>query len=193
VRAFPAVVRTFDGSEFAQACVTMLGEPDPLGAISELVARAISDPSALAAAFPVPVDPDDDGVLYQSSDLLVVSALFPAGFTTGIHDHTVEAVIGVWSGHEDNHLYRRTEAGLEEVDGRRVETGEVLVLDRSAIHDVHSPPARWTAALHVYLGDLNGVSRHSWPVTTADPVPFDSEDLEERWMTAAAQTGLLQE
>ena len=140
----------------------------------------------------MPVDPSDDGVLF-SATLFVVHGLFPRGFATGIHDHTVAAVVGTWAGYEDNHLFRRTASGIERTDAQRVHAGQVLVLDADAIHDVHAPSTTWTAALHAYLGDITTLPRSSSSDVRAPAGPFVGADQEARWMEAATTTGLVRE
>ena len=186
-----AGVGSFDADALVQACIDALHESDPRGAIGEAVRRAVSEPALLRSAYPVPVDPDDDGVLHRTNDLMVCYAIFPRDFHTGIHDHTVEAVIGVWAGHEDNHLYERDGEVLRPQGVRRVEQGDVLMLDADAIHDVHTPRSTWSAALHVYLGDIVGLARNEWADTDCAPTALDGAEQERRWYEAAAATGLL--
>jgi predicted metal-dependent enzyme (double-stranded beta helix superfamily) len=188
-----ARVTAFDLDAFIASCVTASAENEPVAALREIVERAIGDPGGLDAAFPVPVDPSDDGVLFSSANLFVAQGLFPRGFATGIHDHTVAAIIGPWAGYEDNHLFRRTVAGIELTEVRRVHAGEVLVLEADAIHDVHAPSRAWTAALHVYLGDITTLDRSSWTRVDALPSPLVGADMEARWMAAARATGLVRE
>jgi len=183
-------VPAFDVDRFVADCLDAAATDDPVPALRDLMERAVSNPQALRDRFPVPVDPHDDGILHHSSGLFVSSGIFPRGFETGLHDHSVPAIIGVWARHEDNLLYRRTNGGLEADGHRRVETGSVLVLDADAVHDVHAPADGWSGALHVYLGDLLAVDRSSWADPTGRPIPFDGADLERRWSTAAASTGL---
>jgi predicted metal-dependent enzyme (double-stranded beta helix superfamily) len=189
----------FDVDGFVAECLEAVTGADPVGAVREAMARAMRRPQALVDRFPVPTDADDDGVLHRSPELFVACAVFPRGFTTGIHDHATPAIIGVWGGHEDNLLYRfppdrpgrpRAE-GLESSGARRVDTGEVLVLGPETIHDVHAPTGRWSGALHVYLADLPTLERHSWRDPAADAAPFDGADLERRWQETAATTGLV--
>ena len=187
------MVAKFDAEAFVEACARLLLEQDPLTAIAELVERAIREPTALERAFPVPVDPDDDGILSRSPELLVANAFFPGGFATGVHDHMVPAVIGVWAGYEDNHMYERTNRGLAKRDVVRLVPGEVLALDETAIHEVHAPSRGWSGALHVYLGDLLGEDRHSWPSPDQPPRPFDGETFEIEWQQAAEREGLVRQ
>ncbi len=185
-------MQRFDTDRFVESCISAAAAPDPVAAVREVVLRVVTESGALETAFPVPIlDGDDDGVLYQSADLLVACPIFPRQFTTGIHDHTVPAVIGVWSGYEDNHLYERVGRGLRALGVERITAGNVLVLGSDAIHDVHAPEATHSAALHVYLGDITATQRSRWNDTENDPVPFDGEEHERRWMDAALATGLV--
>ena len=179
-------MRGFDRDGFIESCVEALSETEPIESMRELVLRAIREPTAFDEAFPVPVDPDDDGVLYQAPDLFIASAMFPRSFQTGIHDHGVAAVVGLWAGYEDNFLFHRSRDGLQPNGVTRVHAGETLLLSADAIHDVHSPVTTWSAALHVYLGDIPTLDRHSWTDTAAQPSRFDGDDLEQRWADAAA-------
>lgn len=88
----------FDAEQFVAECLTALRKSEPTIALGQVVSRAVSTPASLNARFPVPLDPDDDGILHRSDELTVTGAIFPRGFTTGIHNHTMPAVIGVWTG-----------------------------------------------------------------------------------------------
>ena len=185
-------VTPFDRELFVESCIAAASDSDPLSAIRDVLLRAISEPAALDAAFPVPIaETDTDGVLYLGDDLLVVYAIFPQHFSTGIHNHTVPAVIGVWSGYEDNHLFEAVDGGLRPLGAPRLEVGEVLLLGADAIHDVHTPPTTYSAALHVYLGDIIHAERSCWDDTSSGPSPFDGAEQERHWMEAATATGLL--
>jgi len=185
-------VPRFDAGLFVKSCVIAAADSEPLSAVREVVLRAVSEPAALAAAFSIPLpDDDNDGVLYGAADLLVACALFPRSYSTGIHDHTVPAVIGVWSGYEDNHLFERGRDGLRALGVQRVHAGEVLVLSGDAIHDVHTPNTTHSAALHVYLGDITATRRSFWNDTESKPVQFDGEEHERLWRKAALATGLV--
>jgi predicted metal-dependent enzyme (double-stranded beta helix superfamily) len=184
-------VATFDCDQFVADCISTLKDADPVPGLTEVVERAVAAPSEIISRFPLPLDPEDDGILYRSADLLVSTAIFPRGFTTGIHNHTVEAVIGVWTGVEDNFLYERAPSGITALQPKRIETGQVLVLERDAIHDVHVPTSTWSGALHVYLGDIFEASRSEWADAAGEESVFDGANLERRWAAAAGQTGLL--
>ena len=156
-----------------------------------IVADAVAAPEEMAALIPVPIDPEQDDVLYRSDTLFVTHAVFPARFRTGIHDHGIPALIGVWSGYEDNYLFRRSGNRVVPEGKTRVSAGEVLVLDADMAHDVHTPRESWSGAIHVYLGDLLAVERHAWEDPSSLPMPLDNDAQEARWRAAAEATGLL--
>ena len=173
-------MRRFDPDRFVEACISASEDSDPLSAVRDVVLRAVSEPGALDTAFPVPLaDDEDDGVLYRAADLLVASAIFPPRFCTGIHEHRVPAVIGVWAGHENNHLFERSHRGLRSLGVQRVDVGEALTLSADAIHDVHTAETSHSAALHVYLGDITAIPRSYWDDADSEPVPFDLERVND--------------
>jgi len=182
---------SFDTDQFIADCISTLHEADPIDGLLEVVGRAISVPADLNSWFTVPIDQGDDGILLRRRDLLISSALFPSGFSTGIHNHTVPAVIGVWTGAEDNYFYQRTPTGIAPLPSRRIEAGQVLALDRETIHDVHVSTRSWSGALHVYLGDILEADRSEWSDQNGPESPFDGEQQERRWSDAARRTGLL--
>ena len=181
----------FDSDEFVAGCLEASRAADPVSALRLQVERAVADPEPIERRFPVPVDPDDDGILHRSAELLIVSAVFPRGFTTGLHDHSVPAIIGLWAGAEENWLYRRTPNGVELTDSQRVRRGEVIVLDADAIHNVRVSDAGWSGGLHVYLGDILTADRSEWADAASRPTSFDPVDQERRSMVAALATGLV--
>jgi len=181
----------FDTDEFISTCLEASRETESIPALSEVVSRAISMNASLNLRFPIPLDPDDDGILLQSPGLTIASAIFPRGFSTGVHNHTMPAIIGVWTGTEDNVIFEKAVHGVVAVDSIRVQAGQVLSLASDAIHDVHVPSSSWSGALHVYLGDLIGVKRSEWSEPLMEESPFDGENLHEKWLAGARETGLV--
>jgi predicted metal-dependent enzyme (double-stranded beta helix superfamily) len=82
------------------------------------------------------------------------------------HDHRMWAVIGVYSGREDNIFWRRVPGdakGVIEAAGAK-SLGERCAepLGRDVIHSVTNPLGRLTAAIHVYGGDFYAAKRSDW-------------------------------
>ncbi|MEA2802422.1 MAG: hypothetical protein QOE49_2517 [Rhodospirillaceae bacterium] len=168
----------FDLKRFIAECETAVRENDSHVAVKEVVARAVSDPVAVLKALG---EPSGGGIqaLCQSSALTVLNVVWPPKMTIMPHNHTMWAVIGIYTGREDNILWRRLEGG----DGRRIEAAgakslsekDTAPLGRDIIHSVTNPIPRLTGAIHVYGGDFFGAARSEWDPETLREQPFDVE------------------
>jgi predicted metal-dependent enzyme (double-stranded beta helix superfamily) len=168
----------FDLKRFIVECETAVRENDSHMAVKEIVARAVSDPTAVLKALG---EPSGGGIqaLHHSSALTVLNVVWPPKMTIMPHNHKMWAVIGVYTGREDNIFWRR----LEEGDGRRIEAAgakalsekDTAPLGRDIIHSVTNPIPRLTGAIHVYGGDFFGAARSEWDPDTLREQPFDVE------------------
>ena len=82
------------------------------------------------------------------------------------------AIVGIYTGREDNIFWRRVAGRLEAAGAKALGRGDVEPLDRDIIHSVTNPIPRVTAAIHVYGGDFFAADRSEW-----DPEPL----CEQRW------------
>jgi len=82
------------------------------------------------------------------------------------HNHEMWAVIGIYTGREDNIFWRRLPreaAGrIEAAGARSLGGGDAVPLGRDIIHSVVNPIRRLTGAIHVYGGDFFAVPRSEW-------------------------------
>jgi len=163
----------FDIDRFVEDCRAAVREDPSHKAAREVLARANSDPRGILAALG---EPAAAGVtpLYRSETLTVLNVVWGKKMTIMPHDHRMWAVIGVYTGREDNIFWRRVagdEGGLIEAAGAKsLGEGCAEPLGRDVIHSVTNPLGRLTAALHVYGGDFYGAKRSDW----------DPENLLER-------------
>jgi predicted metal-dependent enzyme (double-stranded beta helix superfamily) len=103
------------------------------------------------------------------------------------HDHRMWAVIGIYAGREDNRFYRRTAPGartLEEVGGKSLTTGSVLVLGERAIHAVANPLDRLTATIHIYGGDFVNTAKSQWGPGPQVERPYDLDETHRQFAAA---------
>jgi predicted metal-dependent enzyme (double-stranded beta helix superfamily) len=95
------------------------------------------------------------------------------------HNHLMWAVLGVYTGREDNIFWRRTseEAGgkVEAAGAKSLGERDAEPLGRDVIHSVTNPLARLTGAIHVYGGDFFSVSRSEWDPETLLERNYDME------------------
>ncbi len=95
------------------------------------------------------------------------------------HNHEMWAVIGVYTGREDNIFWRR----LKDADGGKIEAAgaaalsekDAAPLGRDIIHSVTNPIPRLTGALHVYGGDFFAQERSEWDPESLLECSYDVE------------------
>lgn len=159
----------FDLDRFIEDCRQAICEDPSHKAAREVLARATSDPAAILKVLG---EPTTAGVtpLYKSPELTILNVVWGRRMTIMPHDHRMWAVIGVYTGREDNIFWRRlpgAEAGMIEAAGAK-SLGERCAepLGRDVIHSVTNPLSRLTAAIHVYGGDFYGAKRSDWDPET---------------------------
>ena len=149
--------------------------------MKDVVARAVSDPAALMRRIG---EPDKAGVqvLHRSPDLTVLNLLWAPRQIALPHDHRMPALIGMYTGREDNIFWRRVGAGEDGAGGRIEAAGakalcarDCAVLGRDIIHSVTNPIPRLTGAIHVYGGDFFGMERSEWDPETLREGRYDSQ------------------
>ncbi len=89
------------------------------------------------------------------------------------------AVIGIYTGREDNIFWRRlpTEKGarIEAAGAKSLGERNTEPLGHDIIHSVTNPLPRLTGAIHVYGGDFYAVSRSEWDSGTLLERGYDME------------------
>jgi len=170
----------FDQQQFIADCRTALDAERASRNVREVVARAVSDPAGVMRALG---EPQQGGVqtLYRSADLTIINVLWQPKMVVQPHNHEMWAVIGVYSGREDNILWRRLPdeaAGKVEAAGAKslCET-DTIVLGPDVIHSVVNPIPRVTGAIHVYGGDFFAVQRSEWDPESLREKPYDMEKV----------------
>ncbi len=178
----------FDVERFVEDCRRAAAERDGHKAVRELVAEAVSDPAALAAALG---EPEHAGIepLYRGPDLTVINFTWAPWMSLIPHNHHMWAVIGIFSGREDNFFWRRTEAGIEAAGAHSMGAGEVTPLGPEIIHSVLNPIGKMTRAIHVYGGDFFDPpkQRSQWDHETLEEQPWDVEKTRRTFAEAEAR------
>ena len=94
------------------------------------------------------------------------------------------AVIGIYSGREDNIFWRRVPGRLEAAGAKALGIGDAEPLGRDIIHSVTDPIPRVTVALHVYGGDFFDAGRSEWDPETLCEQRWDPERAAQRFEEA---------
>ena len=189
---------TFSIEAFAADCKRVMdAAPDRKQAARELLQETIAKCGAdeiirvLQAAVP-PGASIGELIVYSSPELTMLYGRMPGRFQSGIHDHTVCAVIGQLRGTEINRFYApQADGKLAEVGTTTVRTGEVIALDRDVIHSIENPGEEQGHALHLYSGDFRALSprRSLWSWTDREKKPFTFPELLQESATAMHESG----
>ena len=181
----------FDLDRFIEDCRAAVAEDPSHKAVREVVARAVSAPAEMIKGLGEPTRGQVQKI-YQSSELTIVNVVWAPWMTILPHNHNMWAVIGIYTGREDNIFWRRLPA---EADGRIEAAGakamserDAIPLGRDIIHSVTNPIPRLTGAIHVYGGDFfDPAHRSEWDPETLTEEPFDPERAVRRFEEANAR------
>lgn len=164
----------FDKDHFIEDCIGALA--DGQTAIREVVAKAVSDSAGILSALG---EPKHAGItpLYRSRELTVINFVWAPYMCLMPHNHQMYAVIGIYSGREDNIFWQRTSTAIDAVSARSLGVGEVAALGHDTIHSVLNPIAKMTCAIHVYGGDFFAPEepRSEWDHETLIERPWNVE------------------
>ena len=165
----------FDTGKFVEDCRAALVEDDTHRAVRELLARAVSEPGDVLAGLG---EPEQAGFnkLHHSDDLTILNVVWAPMMTLMPHNHHMWAVIGVYTGREDNIFWRRTDGDVIEAAGATalcVKDAEPL--GRDIIHSVTNPIEKLTGAIHIYGGDFFNQPRSEWDPESLTERPYDVE------------------
>jgi predicted metal-dependent enzyme (double-stranded beta helix superfamily) len=177
----------FDLDRFIADCRDAVAADPTHKSARELVARAVSEPQAVMRAVGEPRRAVLQK-LYHSPQLTILNVVWAPGWTLMPHNHLMWAVIGLYTGREDNIFWRRVKDAprgrIEAAGARSLCLGDAEPLGRDIIHSVTNPIPRLTGALHVYGGDFFAAPRSEWDPETLAEGPFDPERAVRRFEDA---------
>jgi len=158
-------------------------------AVREVVARAVCEPDAILHALGEPKRAQIQ-TLHRSGDLTILNVIWAPRMVLLPHDHRTWAVIGIYTGREDNVFWRRVPDGVgarvEAAGARAISEKEAVPLGEQVIHSVINPIPRFTGAIHVYGADFFGIPRSEWDPETLLEQPSDGESTMRRFEEANA-------
>jgi predicted metal-dependent enzyme (double-stranded beta helix superfamily) len=142
------------------------------GAIRELLEKAMSEPAGVLKAVG---EPERAGVhkLHVADDLTVLNVIWGPNMTIMPHNHDMWALIGIYTGREDNIFWKRVpedkQPAIRPAGVCTLVQKEVATLGKDIIHSVNNPLGRLTGAIHIYGGQFFTQPRREWdPETFAE-------------------------
>jgi predicted metal-dependent enzyme (double-stranded beta helix superfamily) len=182
---------TFDLQQFVSDCRDALRDSTPERAMREVAAGAVATPGAVLDALGDPSRAEIQR-LHHTPELTILNVIWAPRMTLMPHDHRMWAVIGIYSGREDNIFWRRvaddSNGRIEAAGARALSNGDVVSLGRDIIHSVTNPIPRLTAALHIYGGDFFAQPRSEWDPESLRERPFDVERTQRLFEEANARS-----
>ncbi len=175
----------FEKDRFVEDCRRAVR--DGQKAVREVGLEAVGNPAGIISELG---EPSQAGVntLYSGADATVINFVWAPCMTLLPHNHNMFAVVGIYSGREDNLFWRRLPPtashagngagpGIEAAGADSMGTGQVATLGRDIIHSVANPITKLTSALHVYGGDFFNppVQRSQWDHESLTEQPWDME------------------
>jgi len=153
-------------------------------AVRAVLERAVSEPGALLAGIG---EPREAGIhtLYHAPDLTILNVVWAPLMVLLPHNHKMWATIGIYTGREDNILWRSAGPRVSAFGAASLSEKDVFDLPDDAIHSVVNPIPRLTGAIHVYGGDFFAAPRSEWNSDTLRERPFDLEAARRVFREAA--------
>jgi predicted metal-dependent enzyme (double-stranded beta helix superfamily) len=145
-------------------------------AVRELLAGALSAPGDVVKAVGAP---QRAGVqaLHRSPELTVLNVVWGPRMSVMPHNHQMWAVIGIYTGREDNIFWRRlpdaADGRIEAAGAKSLGDRDAVPLGRDIIHSVVNPIGRLTGAIHIYGGDFFATPRSEWDPEALVEQPYD--------------------
>lgn len=176
----------FDKDRFIQDCIEAVKEGQ--AAVREVVASAVSDPAGVMSELG---EPERAGItpIYKADNLTIINFAWAPCMSLMPHNHHMYAVVGIYSGREDNVFWKRNETSIEAAGAKSLGAGDVATLGTNIIHSVLNPIEKMTTAIHVYGGDFfNPVEpRSQWDHETLNESPYDIEKVKTQFKDAESR------
>jgi predicted metal-dependent enzyme (double-stranded beta helix superfamily) len=181
-----------DLQRFIADCIVANDDQDPQAAVLDVLSRAVRDHNAVLAEVG---EPNEAGikVLHRSRTLTIFSASWTPQMNLMPHNHLMWANIGIYTGREDNILWRQATPRIEAFGAKALFAGDAVSLPADVIHSVTNPLPRFTGGIHIYGGDFFDTTRSQWNAETLDREPSDGTsirrmfELENERMRASAR------
>ena len=160
-----------DLQAFIEDCKRANSGADAQPAIKEIMERALANPDDLLSAVG---DPQKGGLksLYNSPPLTILNIVWSPLMQLLPHDHNMWAVIGIYTGREDNIFWERRDSSIVATRASAIGRGDVIALPTDVVHSVANPIGKLTGAIHIYGGDFFAGGRTEWDPESLAPRPW---------------------
>jgi predicted metal-dependent enzyme (double-stranded beta helix superfamily) len=179
----------FEVEQIVADCRAAFAEDATHKSVREVLARAMSDPTAVLKGLGEPKRAEIRK-LFHSDSLTILNVVWAPMMTVMPHNHRMWAVIGIYTGREDNIFWRRVRGEpnkIEAVGANALCETDAEPLGADIIHSVINPIDRLTGAIHIYGGDFFGTKRSEWDSFTLLEHQSDGERTRRMFEEANAR------
>ena len=167
-----------DVAQLIADCKAALNEDLPTKGVREAVTRAVSNEKAAIKTLGK-LNKGGVNKIFVSDELTILNIVWSPGLKIIPHNHNMWAVIGIYSGQEDNIFWRKIkddkDGRIEEANRKTLGPTEVTVLGKNIIHSVTNSTNKFTGAIHVYGGNFFETHRSEWSFNSLEERPYDVE------------------
>jgi len=159
-----------DLERFIDECRRAASQP----AVREILEQAVSEPGRVLQVIG---EPERAGVykLHVGEDLTILNVIWGPRMTIMPHNHEMWALIGIYTGREDNIFWKRSEGRIKAAGAKALSVKDVATLGQDIIHSVTNPINRLTGAIHIYGGQFFSQPRREWDPETLEEGPYSVE------------------
>lgn len=158
------------------------------GAVADVLKRAVAEPGTVLAGLGEPSAAGFD-ILLRSDELTILNVIWAPLMVLQPHNHNMWATIGMYTGREDNIVWKRQGAAVAAVRAASLCEKDVFPLGKDGIHSVINPIPRLTGAIHIYGGDFFAPGRSEWDPESLEERPFDVDGLRDKFRAANERFG----
>ena len=162
----------FDMDRFIDDCAEAVKADPTHKTVRPIVERAVSDPTALLNTIGEPVAAGVNKICHRP-DLTILNLVWGKRMTLMPHNHNMWAVIGVYTGREDNIFWRHNGDIIEAAGATALSVKDTEPLGKDIIHSVTNPIEKLTGAIHIYGGDFFNHARSEWDPEALTERPYD--------------------
>jgi predicted metal-dependent enzyme (double-stranded beta helix superfamily) len=144
------------------------------GGVREILEEALSSPASVLKTLGEPKRAGLDK-LYVGADLTILNVVWGPKMTIMPHNHEMWALIGIYTGREDNIFWKRIPGKIKMAGATSLGPSEIATLGKDIIHSVTNPLDRLTGAIHIYGGQFFTQPRSEWDPENLAEAAYSSE------------------
>jgi predicted metal-dependent enzyme (double-stranded beta helix superfamily) len=142
----------FETERFIADCRAAFAKDPTHKSVREVLTAAVSNPTAVLKGLGEPQRAEIQK-LFHSDALTILNVVWAPGMMVMPHNHRMWAVIGIYTGREDNVFWRRLKGApnkIEAVGAKALCEMDAEPLGTDIIHSVINPINKLTGAIHIY-------------------------------------------